>query len=398
MIHAPHHPAPSNRIAISRRGSIYVLTLVTVAAIVSIILIGTILRSATNAQSATIETISRKAPNLNNAAELAMKTVIDDPAWALSAQSGKVYTGLSLGSTAYDALVADADTDATPTDDTTIYRIHILSTTTTTDHATFDIRSTKPDYAKQVKDISAEFYWPLTESAGASRGQELLDNHQAIYADTTISGTAYNDEGAPVPSFDNDPNQIAVPWNNTFRQSEGSLSCWIKFTGPTSDFRFYPFLGMKYSSGGGPTINIALFNAAVWAYTSDDNAFSLSKVANSSFNAITKNTWHHITVTWGSNGLKVYVDGARVAHNASNRDGIDTANFLFGGNQPMLIGSGYDMGSASTPAAGFYGSVAHVAFYDHDLDDDEIAELAQVRPDERTSTLVQGSWTYLFDQ
>ncbi len=393
MIHAHTHPAMNHR-----RGSIYVLTLVTVAAIVSIILIGTILRSATNSQSATIETIARKSPHLNNAAELAIKTVIDDPAWALTAQSGKVYTGLALGSTAYDALVADADTDAAPTDTTTTYRIHLLSTTTTTDHATFDIRSTKPNYAKQVDDISAFFYWPLTESAGASRGAELLANHEAIYADTTIAGTAYNDQGAPVPTFDNDPHQIAVPWNNHFRQGTGSITCWIKYTGPTSDYRFYPFLGMDYKSGGHPTINIALFNAALWAYVSDDDGFSLSKIANSPFNAITKNTWHHITVTWGSRGLKAYVDGTRVAHNASNTDGIDTAAWFFGGNQPMLIGSGYDMGSASTPGAGFDGSVAHVAFYDHDLTDAQIAELAQIKPDERTSTLVQGSWTYLYDQ
>lgn len=384
----------------TRRASIYVVTLITVATIVSIILIGTILRAAANARSTAVQAISTDAPALTTAAEFAMKAMADDPIWTKSAQSGVVYANLDLAGTQYDATVTDADTAALPDESTSTYRFTVSTGSAATRAAArFDISVTKPNYIDLLDDLDAEFYWPLTDPEKSTTADEPLDSHDGSYLAPNTAAAAINDEGAPVPLFANTSDHVSIPWNDTFKQGEGSLACWIKCTGPTNDFRFHPFLGMNYQSGGNPTINAAVYNTNIWVNVDDGNDYHFGDLAFTTAGAITKDTWHHITITWGNAGLKLYIDGTLAAHNASNTQGIATRiPSFFGGNQPLFLGAGYDFGDPGTPRKGFVGSVCHAAFFDPDLDDDEIAELAAIKPDQITPALVDGSWTYLYDQ
>jgi hypothetical protein len=379
------------------RGSVYLVTLITVAAIASMVMIGMTLRSATSSKSTLIEEMSKTNTDILNAAELTLQTVQSDTKWKTTAQSGVALPKQTINGITYASTVKDADTDTTPTDTTTNYTLMMSATQDSIQHVSeLTINYDSIDYEAYVDDLSAEFYWPLTEPEKSANALEPISSNNGVYLDSN-SGAGTNDEGAPVPVFANSSDQVSVPWDSKFKQGRGSLSCWIKYTGPSNDYSVYPFIGMNYQSGGHPSLNISIFNTAVWAYTSDDGVHSYGRLAFTSSGAVKLNTWHHITITWGgSGGLMIYIDGALAGQNASNTLGIDTASKFSGGEQPLFLGSGYDIGSGSTPRKGFLGSLCHVVLYDNELTADEISDLAEIRPDEAFFGLVADSWTTVY--
>ena len=101
-------------------------------------------------------------------------------------------------------------------------------------------------------------------------------------------------------------------------------------------------------------------------------------------------------MTWGANGLSVYIDGALLAQNKTCLELWDTRD-LFWGYQPLIIGGSYIPSPSSQPLVGFEGSIARFAIIKDQLTDTEIADLAAVQPDERTVTLVEQSWAQVYE-
>ncbi len=388
-------PSPINH---NNRGSVYLVTLITVAAIASMVMIGVTLRSATNSKSNLIDEMSQSNTDILNATQLTLQTVYADPTWNKTAQSGVALPKQTINGVTYDTKVKDADTNSKPTDTTTNYRLILSAKQDSVKHtAHLTINHEGMDYAAYVESLSAEFYWPLTEPEKASKAVDYIRDHNGNYLDAN-AGAGTNDQGAPVPVFNNSSDQVSVSWNSVFQQGRGSLSCWIKFTGPTRDYRFHPFIGMNYESGGHPTLNIAIFNGAVWAYTCEDGTYSVGDIAFTGFDAVTPDNWHHITIVWGdsTDGLMVFVDGSLEGQNKSNTDGVDTEIAVFGGEQPLFLGSGYDFGDGGTPRKGFLGSVAHVVYFDNNLTPTEVEDLAATIPDELFFSIVEGSWATVY--
>jgi len=380
----------------TNRGSVYLVTLITVAAIASMVLIGMRLRTASNDQSALIEQMAETNNAIFDATELALQKIQNDPAWVHTAQKGIVYESLTLGDTTYAATVTDADTKALPDDDTINYRLDLQAKTKITRaRANVDLNVAKSDYFETLKDLSANFYWQLNEPANSSRAGEQVENQRGSYLGSSAAAKGTNDEGAPVPVFTDSNNIISVDWDNDFEQRNASVAMWIKYTGPANSSTQSPFLGLNYKYNGHPTLNLAVYNSGIFAYVCDDGSRRGSCMLSTPKGTINTNQWHHIVLTWGDGGLAIYIDGTREAFNSSNRDGVDTENIIFGGHQPLYIGGGYDVFYPDTPYVGFTGSVAHVVYFDPYLRADQVTELAAIKPDEITITLVDDSWTLL---
>lgn len=387
---------PSRRQYHPRSGSVYLVTLITVAAITSMVLIGMRLRTVTNDQSHMIEQMAEDNNAIIDATELALQIIQDDPAWVLTAQKGIVYESLTLGDTTYAATVTDADTESLPDDDTEVYRLDLQTKSKITRvRANVDINVSKSDYFETLIGLSANFYWQLNEPANSSRAEEQVENQQGAYLGSSAAAKGTNDEGAPVPVFTDSNNIISVDWDSDYIQQNASFAMWIKYTGPANSPTSSPFVGMNYKYGGHPTLNLAVYNSGISAYVCDNGTRSGAYLVNTPNGTITTDQWHHIAITWGRNGLSIYIDGTRQAHNSSNIVGVDTANIIYGGHQPLYIGGGYDIYDSSTPYIGFTGSVAHVTYIDPYLEADQVAELAAIRPDGITISLVEDSWTVL---
>ncbi|MDF1808461.1 MAG: LamG domain-containing protein [Phycisphaerales bacterium] len=389
----------------TRTGSIYLVTLITVAAITSMILIGVSLRSASSDQSAIIEVMTESNTDLLNAAEYAIEKISNDSAWATNAQKGVVFNPFALGQSTIGATVVDDDTDALPTDRTTNYRITVTSDNSISHSSSkfvFNcVSDLKVDYPALLGKHSAGFYWPMNEATGTATAIDMIGNIDGTYLEPKVVGTGTNNEGGVVPVFANSNDSLEVPYSPLLIESEGAVSLWMNSSN-TDKFGINIIMGMLYSSDSNPTINLSSFGTTLTAYISEDGSLDLLKTAQTSSDAFSPNTWHHIMMTWGSSGLQLYVDGVLKASNDSNTDGLATARKNQGDRCPLYIGSGYNLyGSTSpTPAGGFDGAIAHVSHFYAQPTASQVAEIAAVRPDSAgggTTTIVNNSWVQVYE-
>lgn len=378
----------------SRRGSIYLITLVTVAAIVSIVLIGVSLRQASNNNAALVELMSANSTAPFDASEYAIARIYDSPDWITEAQKGAAFSDFTLGDRTYTSSVLDADTLATPTDSTTVYRVQVGARHGSANAAArFDLRYERFDYKALLENFELQHYWPLNEKNNPTKAEDKKGSYQGAYMVPSIAGSGTNDEEGWVPVFADDNDYIKIPWGSDFQQSEASMAMWVKWTG-NELFKFYGILGIlrSRSSSDSPTLSIGIYNNRLVAYVSENGSFDSNKLVWSS-SAIPKSEWFHIVLSWGGGGLQIYVNGSQAGANDANIEGTSSyIRFPWLVREPMLIGAGYEIASSSYTLRGFEGSIAHVAMFNNQLSADHVAKLAAQKPDEIESEILAGSW------
>ena len=382
----------------SRTGSVYLVTVITVAAVASMVLIGVKLRTATNEQSALIEEIAESNNTILDTTEYALQKITTDPTWKTTAQSGTIFNDFTLNNTTYTGTVTDADTTTIPDANTTTYRLKLSSTTkATASSATIDLLAEKPDYVSAITSLNALAYWPLNESTGTATASDTLALIDGTYQDPSAAGTSTNDQGALVPVFSQSSDRIVIPWNDAFKDNEGSITLWMKCT-ESGTVLTYGLIGMQYKSNDEPNLQILMFKRGLITYVGDTGNYDNKMTAKTATNIITLNQWHHIALTWGNAGLTVYLDGVQVAQNTDNTSGIDTARADKGGEQPLKIGAANLSFFGANPQVGFKGSIAHVVFYrNNQLTAAEVAEVAAIKPDLITYSLVNNTWSKVFE-
>ncbi len=383
----------------TRLGSVYLVTLITVAAIASMVMLGVTLRSATSSKSALVVEMSKTNTDILNATELTLQSVYSDPSWMKTAQSGVALPKQTINGVVYGSTVKDADTDTTPTDTTINYQLTMSATKDSIEHvAQVTLKYGSVDYTSYLTSLTAMFYWPLNEDPGASRATENIQSQRGTYFSPSAAGFGSNDEGAQVPVFKNSNSIVGVDWNNDYAQNNGSIAMWIKYTGPEKSSTPSPFVGLNYKYGGHPTLNLAVFENGIHALVNNEGTWDNWYAVTSSSGTIKPDTWHHITLTWGASGLALYIDGVQSAYSSRNKYGVATAGILYGGYQPLYIGGGYNLFDSGTPYVGFTGSVAHVAYFDAYLTSDQVAELAAMKPDGTALSLKEDSWVLLYGE
>jgi len=379
-----------------RYGSIYLITLITVAAIVSMVLIGVRLRLATTGQSQLIEQMSEGNTGVLDATEYALQKITDDADWNTTAQSGKIFADFRLGDLTYSSSVVDAATGITPTAGTTTYRVQVASDHSTVHSAAqIEVICKKVDYAAALDALSVTHYWAFNEAWKSSTAIETVDGCDGAYLDPNGVGTGTNTEGGLVPVFADAVDYVQVPHCRDFnRMAEGTISLWMNLSG-TGSFTTYGVFGKKAEKNQKPAINLSLFNGSVAAYLTDTEAYQLGNFAVSGSGVITVGQWHHVAVSWGANGLTVHVDGVQVANNSSNTESFSG----YGGHwsADLHIGSGYVVLPTSQPDAGFVGSIAHFAILPTQLNDAQLVELAAIKPDLSSTAIVDDSWVRVFE-
>jgi len=385
----------------TRHGSIYLVTLITVTAIVSMVLIGVSLRSSSNVQSALIEGMSEGSNGILNASEYAFEVISSDPLWRITAQSGKIFNQFTIGDLTYTGSVTDSGTGIAPTYTTSTYRVKVSSATgLTASSAQVDLFANEMGYSSAyLTSLSALHYWPLDEDSNPALAVDLINAKDGSYRDTSVAGAGMNDEAGLVPVFAGlvgTPDHIEVPWAADFEQANGSISLWMNCTGPDS-WRNYAILGMEYVLNGMPVICINVKNYGVKVYLEDTGNYNSSNFVSTVDDFITPGTWYHVVATWGVDGLRLYVDGVLKSSDPTNTDGVTTAKLGDGGQQPLHIGGGYGFFMSIPFVDGFEGSVAHVVFFKKQLTAVEVAELAAIKPDLLQFTLVNDSWVRVFE-
>ena len=381
----------------SQPGSIYVLTLFTVAAVGSMVLIGVAVRTSTSSGSLLVSQMNTNRSGVLNAAELAIAKINEDISWRTNAQKGQVFPEFELGCHTFTSSVIDADTLSKPTDTTTNYRVTVMSKAgTAMDRASLDINYTVLDYQEYLEKLGLDAYWPLDEATSSTRADDPIDGRDGTYLAPANAGTELNEEGGVVPVFKNSSDHVETPYDYAYvDDSEGTVSFWMKLTG-SSSVTTYGIFGQRFTINGMPAVSMICTAGSLAAYMDDGGGFDYGHFAQTPAKTITVDEWHHVAMSWGPNGLCVYVDGSIQAQNKTCLEYWDTQDG-FWGQQPLIIGGSYIPAAASQPLVGFEGSVARFAIIRDQLTDTEIADLAAVQPDERTVTLVEQSWAQVYE-
>ncbi|BDV29518.1 PDK repeat-containing protein [Microbacterium terricola] len=162
------------------------------------------------------------------------------------------------------------------------------------------------DYASDVLNDDAEHFWRLSDSDLATAGD------WAGISDLTINGTVASTAGAILPdadtaksfsggAFGSMTDAIAGP--NTF-----TVEAWVK-TNTTSGGKIVGFGGSSTGNSGSYDRHVYMDNAGrIWfgVYPGDVRTVNSSAGYND-------NQWHHIVASLSSGGMKLYLDGKRVA-------------------------------------------------------------------------------------
>lgn len=204
---------------------------------------------------------------------------------------------------------------------------------------------------------------PVTDSAADHDGHAL--NGPAIGAGGAVATTA------TAFAFDGSNDYVEIPHQDAFLLNDGTLSFWFR---AADRDRFQGLVtkdSLNRDDGGHLAVLIdgGRVRVRLQTTTQDHNVYS---------SPISNQTWHHVALTWGSGGMKLYLDGVE-QDAASHTGGLGDTSGGSGNREPWVLGanSWNSDNQSATPLYDFFaGRLDDVRVYDSALVASQIARLA----------------------
>jgi cysteine-rich repeat protein len=200
-------------------------------------------------------------------------------------------------------------------------------------------------------------YWTFDENSGIT-ASDSKDNNSGIVngGAAWIAGKVNNGLG-----FDGNSNTVSgitFP-NGTFSSNQGSIASWIRFTDATKDRHDIWYTGHP----GNKYLQLILFRS----YFGSNLRFQILPGFGDwqvvySINPQSE-IWYHMVGTWGTDGIKFYVNGVLNGSTSYSGTSFDITNLILGGYAPN--------------SGTFYGIMDEVAIWNRTLNSSEISALYQ---------------------
>jgi parallel beta-helix repeat protein len=223
-------------------------------------------------------------------------------------------------------------------------------------------------------------YWRLGESGPTNIAVDATTLNNGFYRDGTTLGepgaiAADADTGARFSSSGT-PDYVEIPHHTDYLIDNGSVQLWFN----ADDISLEAGLFSKDSSGydEGGHFDIQLRNSKVEVRLQektgpgtgvDHQIFSVDPLGDSE--------WHHVAVTFGSQGLKLYLDGKAQDTNPYV-GGLGPNGFGTGNEEPIALGA-ESQASGNQNLTGlrdyFDGAIDEVAFFNYQLSAEDIGDL-----------------------
>ncbi|MGB0681988.1 MAG: Ig-like domain-containing protein [Magnetovibrionaceae bacterium] len=211
-------------------------------------------------------------------------------------------------------------------------------------------------------------YWQLDESSGSTVSDSVGSFHGTANG-SSGSWDWDDDEGQHdgAAEFDGSKNEryVEVDHDPALKPDSGTLTMWIKPDHDNKNMGLASSDSSGYDDGGHFTLR----------QTGDSIELRMQD-ENSSYEVeggdIEKNSWNQVTVSWGEDGMKLYVNGELVDSNPDYTGGLggNEEPWIFGANQ---WSSGDE--TANNLSEYFDGHMDDIAIYDSQLSDDQIEDL-----------------------
>ena len=211
-----------------------------------------------------------------------------------------------------------------------------------------DLREFDDTHQAEVVGAGAVGYWRLGD-ANATAVDEISGSNG-----TWVNNTAYQDVSDPFANinnlgsnFDGVDDYVSIPDSAAWNQADGTIQLWFN----ADTVSGVDTLISRDPAGGNPgDFYIDRSGSDILVRMRDADGGTLTAT-----NVVTAGNWYQLTVTFGSGGLEIYIDGTRVAHDPTITAGID------GGSSNVLVGA-YD-----GPSYLFDGKISEVAIFDSQL-------------------------------
>jgi len=167
-----------------------------------------------------------------------------------------------------------------------------------------------------VLDLNPVGYWRLADGAGADE----IGGTDAIYQGATTSADDPFVNETTSAQFDGSGDYIEIPDDPAWQLGDGTVQLWFN----PADVSGSQGLIERDASSQNTSGHIGLF------LNGDDLVLRIQTTTESNSirvpNSVTAGDWHHAAVSFGSNGLELYLNGDLVAEDSSFTTGIDGNN------------------------------------------------------------------------
>ena len=206
-------------------------------------------------------------------------------------------------------------------------------------------------------------YWKLDEPSPGAVGDEMGNHPGQSHGDTDTDAAGPFDA---VAVFDGVDDYIEVPPTGDMGLQQGSFTAWFDAFASGGGT-----LAVKGSpdDDAGACFSLTLRNGKLRLLMREHDQTAVAE--GGSFNT---NEWNQVTVTWGSGGTTVYLNGHRVAAG-------DYPGGLAGNDSPWIFGATGTVGASGVlTAAGdfFHGELDDIAIYGHPFNAAEARDLCQI--------------------
>jgi hypothetical protein len=296
--------------------------MVVVAAVSTLVLTGVALRNHLHERS-TMGSESAAARRLaTSAAELVVHAASSNAAaFQEAAAAGTLFEDFPLRPGFISATVTDADTKAAVTATTTNYRVIARADT---DRATSRIamllETPDDDLSRlMVAHPDAVAYWPIDEF-NQTTVVDQIGGHNGVYGVASAAGAFTHAHGGPAPRMNWMTEYVQIPHDSAFVLANGTLTFWVRFDLKPTSAGFQMGAVSKENSPATSAMNLAVYLEHDYLYYSLNNAGNRGATVRVPSSSIAEGTWHFVAISWGNDGMKLYLDGTLRAEDSSAVD------------------------------------------------------------------------------
>ncbi|MEZ6087257.1 MAG: LamG-like jellyroll fold domain-containing protein [Pirellulaceae bacterium] len=251
------------------------------------------------------------------------------------------------------------------------------------------------NYVGQLQSHSPLIHLRLGETSGTTAFDSAGSNDGTYQGGVVLgSGGAINGDSDTSVTF-SDSQYIQVAHSPDFLIDEGTVQLWFKTSDITQEGTLFSKDASGYGSGGHLTAEV-LTNGEIQVRLQSTSSQHIVQTDNVS-QAISENEWHHFAFSFGSAGMKLYIDGQLMDTNAYT-GGMGTSSGGSGNTEALLIGAGNtfsDAGTTNTINRYYAGEIDEFAIISGQLSDAEVQSLVTSTNDNSSVTIDEDT-THVF--
>ena len=220
-------------------------------------------------------------------------------------------------------------------------------------------------YQMAVQNEDPVGYWRLNDGSGVTAVDQISANDGSLQNGAThAADNAFANISGSSVALDGTNDFVEIPHSADYALDEGSVQLWFR----ADNLSGRQGLISKDATGTGEPGHLDI------KLQGDDIRVRLQGDPGANFkinNVVSADTWHQITVTWGADGVHLYLDGAEIGSHGYTGG-------IAGNTEPWALG-GSLTNSATGSTSGirdlFDGDISEFAVYDTQLSGPQINEI-----------------------